>query len=175
MFYKNRTFFTSKSISRVLSRIVIYLVLTLLQASSHQIRRRRVALTFCLGVAPDGVYIDPICHHISGRLLPYLFILTTSRQTFRKLLSWRLFSVALSLRFPSLDVIQHHYSMEPGLSSYAAFRLCYTRLSNLLLLYYTIFLVEMQCLRITVKLFQFSPLNPYIEYKKYPYPSTLLF
>ena len=34
-----------------------------------------------------------------------------------KLLAQRLFSVALSLRFPSLDVIQHHCSMEPGLSS----------------------------------------------------------
>ena len=51
----------------------------------------------------------------------------------------RLFSVALSLRFPSLDVIQHHCSVEPGLSSYAVFRPCYTRLSNLLLFILTSF------------------------------------
>jgi len=29
-----------------------------------------------LGVAPDGVYIDQICHHICGKLLPHLFTLT---------------------------------------------------------------------------------------------------
>ena len=51
----------------------------------------------------------------------------------------RLFSVALSLRSPSLDVIQHHCSMEPGLSSYASFRTCYTRLFNLLFFYCTFF------------------------------------
>ena len=53
-------------------------------------------------------------------------------------LTRRLFSVALSLRLPSLDVIQHLCSMEPGLSSYAVFRLCYTRLFNLLIYYCTI-------------------------------------
>jgi len=62
-----------------------------------QFRRRRAGLIFFLGVAPDGVYTDPICHHISGELLPHLFILT--------LKSRRLFSVALSLGLPLLDVI----------------------------------------------------------------------
>ena len=69
---------------------------------------------------------------------PYLRWALTS--PFHPYLNRRLFSVALSLRFPSLDVIQHHCSMEPGLSSYAAFRPCYTRLSNLLLFYFNIFL-----------------------------------
>ena len=74
-----------------------------------QFRRRRAGLIFFLGVAPDGVYTDPACHHAGGELLPRLFILTYYCR--------RLFSVALSLRFPSQDVILHHCSMEPGLSS----------------------------------------------------------
>ena len=41
-----------------------------------QFRRRRADLIFYLGVAPDGVYTDPVCHHTSGELLPRLFILT---------------------------------------------------------------------------------------------------
>ena len=56
----------------------------------------------------------------------------------------RLFSVALSLRFPSQDVILHHCSVEPGLSSYAAFRLCYTRLFNLLFCYFSLILYKCQ-------------------------------
>ena len=89
------------------------------------------------GVAPDGVYIDQICHHTCGKLLPHLFTLTSSKLPSLQLntsklglvynygafllfptkhsfvgafLTWRLFSVALSLKFPSLDVIQHHCS-----------------------------------------------------------------
>ena len=41
-----------------------------------QFRRRRAGLIFYLGVAPDGVYTDPVCHHTSGELLPHLFTLT---------------------------------------------------------------------------------------------------
>ena len=52
----------------------------------------------------------------------------------------RLFSVALSLRFPSLDVIQHYCSVEPGLSSYKTLRLLYATvqftLSFILLVFY---------------------------------------
>jgi len=76
-----------------------------------QFRRRRAGLIFYLGVAPDGVYTDPVCHHTSGGLLPHLFILTyTLKRTSEIYISLnksyrRLFSVALSLRFPSLDVI----------------------------------------------------------------------
>ena len=86
-----------------------------------QFRRCRAGLIFYLGVAPDGVYTDPVCHHTSGELLPRLFILTTLKQTLLELL-WRLFSVALSLRFPLLAVNQHHRSMEPGLSSRSSLR-----------------------------------------------------
>jgi len=45
-------------------------------SQSHQFRGRRAVLTLCLGVAPDGVYIDLVCHHTSGKLLPHLFTLT---------------------------------------------------------------------------------------------------
>ena len=69
------------------------------------------------------------CYQKRGELLPRLFTLTCINR--------RLFSVALSLRSPSLDVIQHHCSVGPGLSSYAAFQPCYTRPFNLLLFYCT--------------------------------------
>ena len=48
----------------------------MLYISSHATRRRRAGLIFFLGVAPDGVYTVPLCHHRSGELLPRLFILT---------------------------------------------------------------------------------------------------
>ena len=111
-----------------------------------QFRRCRAGLIFYLGVAPDGVYTDPVCHHTSGELLPRLFIITrvkaksvnfslrnlklklyfvafpfSHKASFARALVYtlagRLFSVALSLRFPLLAVNQHHCSMEPGLSS----------------------------------------------------------
>jgi len=84
------------------------------------------------GVAPGGVYT---AWHITISAVSSYLTFSSLPQKIR-----RLFSVALSLRFPSLDVIQHHCSMEPGLSSYAAFRPCYTRLSDLLyLLFYSFF------------------------------------
>ena len=119
----------SKSISRVLSRIVIYLVHILLYASCHQIKKMTSSLILLVSVLlqmgftlTKYVTIFAVSSYLTFSPLPHM---------------WRLFSVALSLRFPSLDVIQHHCSMEPGLSSYAAFRHCYTRLFNLLLFYYT--------------------------------------
>ena len=84
-----------------------------------------------LGVAPGGVYT---ALHITMQAVSSYLAFSSLPQ------KWRLFSVALSLRFPSLDVIQHHCSVEPGLSSYAAFRPCYTRLSDLLyLIFYSFF------------------------------------
>lgn len=62
----------------------------------------------------------------------------------------RLFSVALSLRFPSQDVILHLCSVEPGLSSYAAFRHCYTRLFNLL----TLFILIYFCVKVKCKIYK---------------------
>ena len=83
-----------------------------------------------LGVAPDGVYTVPACHHASGELLPRLFILTQNG---------RLFSVALSLRLPSLAVNQHHCSMEPGLSSRSSLRKSTSDYPIYSILYITIF------------------------------------
>ena len=74
-----------------------------------QIRRHRASLIFYLGVAPDGVYTVPVCHHTSGELLPRLFILTGRNR--------RLFSVALSLGLLQPDVIWYSVSLKPGLSS----------------------------------------------------------
>ena len=90
-----------------------------------KLRRRRAVLTFLSRCCSKWGLHWP-------NMSPYLrWALTSPFHTYHY--KWRLFSVALSLRFPSLDVIQHHCSMEPGLSSYAAFRPCYTRLFNLLL------------------------------------------
>ena len=58
------------------------------------------------------------CCQIRGGLLPHPFTLT--RPAHRR--SGGLLSVALSLGSPPPDVIRHRVSMEPGLSSPAAFR-----------------------------------------------------
>ena len=107
-------------------------------------------------VAPDGVYTDQICHHICGELLPRLFILTTSEQISKSInrinsinfISPLLFLFPTKLRFAgalNLDNIAVIFCctflrvsstgrypasfalMEPGLSSYATSRPCYTR------------------------------------------------
>ena len=109
--------------------MVIYLVHILLYVSSHQDieddeqSQPSASVLLQMGFAlSQYVTMPAVSSYLAFSSLPVF---------------WRLFSVALSLRFPSLDVIQHHCSVEPGLSSYAVFRPCYTRLSNLLLLFYT--------------------------------------
>ena len=57
---------------------------------------------------------------IRGALLPHLFTLTAPKP--RRAKAGGSFSVALSLGSPPPDVIRHRMSMEPGLSSPAAFR-----------------------------------------------------
>ena len=76
-------------------------------------RRWRAVLAFFIRCCSRWGLHSPACHHASGELLPRLFILTQNG---------RLFSVALSLRLPSLAVNQHHCSMEPGLSSRSSLR-----------------------------------------------------
>ena len=117
--------FKSKSISRVLSWTVIYLVHILLYVSSHLSQKMTSSLSLLFGCCSRWGLQRP-------SMSPYQRWALTS--PFHPYFTYvkRLFSVALSLRFPSLDVIQHHCSMEPGLSSYASFRNCYTRLFNLL-------------------------------------------
>ena len=78
------------------------------------------------------VTILAVSSYLAFSSLPHKMLLESPPKASKNM--WRLFSVALSLRFPSQDVILHHCSVEPGLSSYAAFRPCYTRLFNLLYL-----------------------------------------
>ena len=65
------------------------------------------------GLAPNGVYHASAVASACGALLPHLFTLTFALQG-------GLFSVALSLGLPPLDVIQHSDPVEPGLSSHAS-------------------------------------------------------
>ena len=67
-----------------------------------RLRRRRTTLTF-LRVAPDGVYMDAVCYHTTGELLPHLF-------TF----ALRLYiSVALSLESLPPGVTRHPVLWSP--------------------------------------------------------------
>ena len=93
----------SKSISRVLSWIVIYLVHILLYVSSHQIKKMTSSLSLLFSVLLQMRFTYAQCVTI---------LAVSSYLTFSPLPNtiWRLFSVALSLRFPLLDVIQHHCS-----------------------------------------------------------------
>ena len=107
--------FARQPISRVLSfKSVIYLGPNLHLASSNQPRRltkncfRPKAMPSLFGLAPGGVF--------------HAFFVTKkpvrSYRTFSPLpRSGGLFSVALSLRFPSPEVIWHRVLIEPGLSS----------------------------------------------------------
>ena len=103
--------YISKSISRVLSWIVIYLGYILLYISSHQLRKMTSSL---------NLPIFRCCSRWGLHwpdMSPYQRWALTSPFHHLLLLSRKLFSVALSLRFPLLAVNQHHCSMEPGLSS----------------------------------------------------------
>ena len=104
-----------QSISRVLSfKLVIYLGLNSHLASSDQPRWltkncfRPKAMPSLFGLAPGGVFHaffvtkKPVCSYHTFSPLPR---------------SGGLFSVALSLRLPSPDVIWHRVPIEPGLSS----------------------------------------------------------
>lgn len=71
---------------------------------------RRISL-FC-GISPDRVYTNRRRYRRPGGLLPRLF-------TFAFL---PFFSVALSLKLPSADVIRYRCPLEPGLSSGSTFR-----------------------------------------------------
>jgi hypothetical protein len=68
-----------------------------------------------------------------GALLPHLFTLAAPKPMGAK--AGGSFSVALSLGSPPPDVIRHRMSMEPGLSSRAAFRRLRERPSGRLTLY----------------------------------------
>ena len=112
-FYKH----ARQPISRVLSfKLVIYLGLSSHLTSSNQpwwltkncFRSKKATLPSLFGLAPGGVF-----HAFSVTKKP-----VRSYRTFSPLpWSGGSFSVALSLRFPSPDVIWHRVLIEPGLSS----------------------------------------------------------
>ena len=95
--------------------IIIYLGYIFLYTSSHLGGRQRAVLIFHLR-----------CCSRWGLHSQYVTILLVSSYlAFSSLPACRrLFSVALSLRLPSLGVTQHHCSLEPGLSSCTFFRIC---------------------------------------------------
>ena len=78
--------------------------------TSWQDRQCQQGRVFLSGLAPNGVYLASAVASACGALLPHLFTLTFALQG-------GLFSVALSLGLPPLDVIQHSDPVEPGLSS----------------------------------------------------------
>ena len=107
--------YARQSISRVLSfKLVIYLGSNSHLTSSNQPRRLTkncfwlIALPSLFGLAPGGVFHaffvtkKPVCSYHTFSPLPRL---------------GGLFSVALSLRLPSPEVIWHRVLKEPGLSS----------------------------------------------------------
>ena len=89
----------SKTVSRVMSWMVIYLGCLSPDSSSGLPGSRRAALCSLFGLASDGVYMCPLCYQRGGSLLHCLSTLT--RQAVRFI------SVALSLESPPPDVIWH--------------------------------------------------------------------
>ena len=100
----------SQPVSRVLSWMVIYLVLSSpITSSVLYLRTRRAASMPRFELASDGVYRDPMCYHTGGKLLPYLSTLTrTSRAVY---FCCTFLRVASTGRYPA------SCSVKPGLSS----------------------------------------------------------
>ena len=89
----------SKTISRVMSWMIIYLDRLSPDGSSDLPGSRRAALCSLFGLASSGVYMCPLCYQRGGSLLHCLSTLTCQ--------SRRFISVALSLESPPPDVIWH--------------------------------------------------------------------
>ena len=114
-------FFASKTVSRVLYLTAIYLGALLPTRSSHP-GSGRAGLS---GANPDAPI--PVLLRIeftatdssqpSGALLPHLSTLTVTAKPQR-----RYISVALFLKSPSAGVTRYPCPVEPGLSSWTAFR-----------------------------------------------------
>ena len=103
------------SVSRVLCSTVIYLDGVLPRRSSHLLGNGRASLCFLCGVAPDRVCSDEYFRIIGCAL-------TAPFHPYRIKKTRRYISVALFLKLPSAGVTRYPRSVEPGLSSYAAFR-----------------------------------------------------
>ncbi len=68
-YYKCPQLSLSKTVSRVMSWMAIYLGRTSPSGSSNLPESRRAALCFLFGLASDGVYICPVCCQTGGSLL----------------------------------------------------------------------------------------------------------
>ena len=106
----------SKTISRVMSRVIIYLVLTSPPGSSDLPESRRAALCFLFGLASDEVYMCPVCYQPGGSLLHCPSTLTGPRPAVH--FCCTVSGVASARRYLASCPVK------PGLSSPAAFRFC---------------------------------------------------
>ena len=108
--------YASKTVSRVLYSTVIYLDVLLPARSSHLWEAAGPACCFHHGVAPDRVYSDGRFRAVGCALTAPFHPYRTGRPTRRYI------SVALFLKSPSAGVTRYPCPVEPGLSSWTAFR-----------------------------------------------------
>ena len=106
----------SKTISRVMSWMIIYLDQMSPPDSSNLPESQRATVCFLLGLASDGVYICLSCYQQSGSLLHHHSTLTSQ--------GWRYISVALSLESPPPDVIWHPALWSPDFPHLRPFGTC---------------------------------------------------
>jgi len=109
----------SQPISRVLSRTVIHLGLTSLQASSNLPESSASSTVgFLFGLAPSGVYHATNCYQLRGALLPHPFTLTCAIALYKRKRGHR--RSTLCCTFRRLTPPRGYLAlcpMEPGLSS----------------------------------------------------------
>ena len=106
-------FIAGRTISRVMSRTVIYLAPSLPQESINPPKTRRAAVLFLFGLSSDGVYICLFCYQKSGSLLHCLSTLTAKAAVYFCCTFLRVTSTG---RYPASCPVK------PGLSSSAPFR-----------------------------------------------------
>ena len=110
-----------KTVSRVLYQTVIYLGAPLPTRSSHLPEAAGPACCFHHGVAPDGVYSDARFPGIGCALTAPFHPYPTGGPGGDAPVR-RYISVALFLKLPSAGVTRYPCPVEPGLSSWTAFR-----------------------------------------------------
>ena len=121
---------TSKPVSRVLSfKTAIYLDAQLPVRSSRLLNTAGPAC--CVPTALLRIeFTASRCSHVMGELLPRLSTLTTAER-------WRYISVALFLKSPSAGVTRYPCPVEPGLSSWTAFRPAHAAVQLTCIMYFT--------------------------------------
>lgn len=107
-FYLEKGLGDSSSVSRILSGVAIYLrpaVADRLMRPTRRLRASNPRTPPYSALHRVGLAWPP-CHHSAGALLPHHFTFATARPACRRT-ACCVISVALSLGFPPLDVIQH--------------------------------------------------------------------